>query len=112
MRNRYCHPDFIDEETGNQSLHDLSKITQETVETAFNFVIMLLQASKIKKDKLLKVVSGNLEKIFLVAVFLSLSYADSIYKAPLRPDSQFECNNILYCSRYKVYPSKTGLRQT
>ena len=73
---------------------------------------MLLQASKIKKVKLLKVVSGYLEKIFLVAVSLSLIYAGSIYKAPLRPDPQFECNNILDCSRYKVYPSKTGLRQT
>lgn len=73
---------------------------------------MLLQVSKIKKDKLLEVVSSNLEKIFLVAVFLSLIYAGIIYKAPLRPDPQFECNNILYCSWYKVYPSKTGLRQT
>lgn len=73
---------------------------------------MLLQASKIKKDKLLKVVRGNLEKIFFVAVFLSLMYAGIIYRAPLRPDPQFECNNTPHCSWYKVYPSKTGLRQT
>ena len=73
---------------------------------------MLLQASKIKKHKLLEVVSSNLEKIFLVAMFLSLIYAGIIYKPPLRPDPQFECNNILYCSWYKAYPSKIGLRQT
>lgn len=50
------------------------------VEAAFNFVIMLLQVSKIKKDKLLEVVGSNLEKIFLVAVFLSLIYAGIIPK--------------------------------
>ena len=74
---------------------------------------MLLQASKIKKDIIIIIiVRGNLEKIFFVAIFLSLIYAGIICRAPLRPDPQFECNNIPHCSWYKVYPSKTGLGQT